>query len=225
VAHEINNPLFSILTYAKLILANADETGLDEDQVESIRKCATVIKDESSRCGDIVKGLLDFARQTGGRFERHHLSEILERTMVVLKHHFEMSQIQVKTELDKDYDALVCDGRQIQQAIIAPCINAVEAMESGGTLTIRTRGDRDNVVIEIIDNGKGIEPDTLDRIFEPFFTTKEGEAGLGLGLAVTYGVVQRHRGKIDVESEPNKGTTIRITLPKEPVLEEENVSA
>jgi two-component system NtrC family sensor kinase len=225
VAHEINNPLFSILTYAKLILAGAKSDELDENQIESIRKCATVIKDESSRCGDIVKGLLDFARQTGGRFERHRLSEILERTLVVLKHHFEMRQIQVETEFDTEHDDLMCDARQIQQAVIAPCINAVEAMDEGGTLTIHTRGDQENVVIEITDNGVGIEPDALDRIFEPFFTTKEGEAGLGLGLAVTYGVVQRHQGKIEVESEPNQGTTVRITLPKEPVMEEQNVSA
>lgn len=228
VAHEINNPLFGILTYSKLILRGLDSGKMDPEEAESIRKCATVIKDESSRCGDIVKGLLDFARQTGGRFEPAHLNEIVDRTLVVLAHHFQMRQINVVKELEAVDDAIECDARQIQQAIIAPCINAVEAMDEGGTLTIRTRENGRNVVIEIVDDGVGIPPEALDSIFEPFFTTKEskeGEAGLGLGLAVTYGVVQRHQGTIDVRSAPEKGTTVTITLPRQPVREEQNVNA
>jgi two-component system NtrC family sensor kinase len=225
VAHEINNPLFSILTYAKLILHGANGDGMDPEQAESIRKFATVIKDESSRCGDIVKSLLDFARQTGGRFEPNQLTDIIERTLAVLQHHFQMRQITVTTELNAGNDELVCDPRQIQQALIAPCINAVEAMDEGGQLIIRTRDDDEHVAIDIVDNGVGIEPEALSRIFEPFFTTKEGEAGLGLGLAVTYGVVQRHQGWIDVKSTPGEGTTITINLPREPVVEEENVNA
>jgi len=221
VAHEINNPLFSILTYAKLILRGIEGNGKSE---ETIRQYATVIQDESSRCGEIVRGLLDFARQTGGQFEKCHIGDIIEKTLVVISHHLEMRQISVVKELTAADDELMCDARQIQQAIIAPCINAVEAMSEGGTLTLRTVGDEKSIAVEITDTGVGIPPEAIDRIFEPFFTTKEGEAGLGLGLAVAYGIVQRHQGTIDVASERDKGTTITIKLPREPVLEEQDVS-
>jgi two-component system NtrC family sensor kinase len=223
VAHEINNPLFSILTYSKLILHGL-KGDLDAKSAESIQKCASVIRDESSRCGEIVKGLLDFARQSGGKFDRRHMEEIVEKSLVVLSHHLQVRQVVVKKESLVSNDELTCDARQIQQAIIAPCINAVEAMPNGGTLTLRTTGDDDTISIAIADTGVGIPPDALNRIFEPFFTTKEGEAGLGLGLAVTYGVVQRHRGHIDVESTRDQGTTVTITLPRNPVLEEQHVN-
>jgi len=220
VAHEINNPLFGILTYAKLIRRELDTDQITEQDKETIRKYLTIISDESSRCGDIVKGLLEFARQTGGEFSQHNLHAIIDKTLFLLNHHFEMQQISVEKDYHLKDDGLVCDARQIQQAVIAPCINAVEAMKEGGTLKVATQGDEHEVSFRIIDTGVGIPEGTISKIFEPFYTTKEGEAGLGLGLAIVYGIVQRHRGNIEVDSAPEKGTTITVTLPREHIENE-----
>jgi two-component system NtrC family sensor kinase len=224
VAHEINNPLFSILTYAKLIRRRIDEGELNEEAAMALRKQVIVIENESSRCGDIVKGLLDFSHRTGVEFEPNSLRRIIERALSMLRHHLEMRQIDVTREYNCENDELLCDGRQIQQAIIAPCINSIEAMPQGGTLTIRTSSDDSTVTVAIIDTGVGIPREVISRIFEPFFTTKEGEAGLGLGLAVAYGVVQRHAGWIDIDSVRDRGTTLSITLPREPNVEGEDVN-
>jgi two-component system NtrC family sensor kinase len=214
VAHEINNPLFGILTYSKLILREIGADSPETEDRESIKKYLSVIQEESSRCGDIVKGLLDFARHSGGEYEPHHLHDIIDRTLVLLGHHFEMQLVTVEQKLEAHDDGLVCDARQIQQAIIAPCINAVEAMPQGGSLTIRTSGDKDQIEIQFIDAGQGIPEEAIDKIFEPFYTTKEGDAGLGLGLAIVYGIVQRHNGSVRVQSSMDEGTTLAITLPR-----------
>jgi len=216
VAHEINNPLFGILTYAKVLLRDLESGRVDPADIPEMRKCLTAIQKESSRCGDIVKGLLDFARRSGGKFSEQHLNDIVEQVMILLVHHFQMRGINVTRELMDGGDTLVCDGKQIEQAIIAPCINAVEAMKEGGSFTIRTRGDSGTVSIVIEDTGHGIPEDVLPHIFEPFYTTKESESGTGLGLAVTYGIVQRHQGRIDVKSVPGQGTIFSIILPREP---------
>ncbi len=218
VAHEINNPLFGILTYAKLSLRELESQPLDEGVTASIRKYLSCIREESGRCGDIVKNLLEFARHTGGEFEEHHLNPIVDQTLFLLAHHLDMQQVTVKKELTSGDDTLVCDAKQLQQALIAICINAVEAMPDGGSLTVRTAGDDDSTRVEIIDTGVGIEEDVLPRIFEPFFSTKEAESGMGLGLAVAYGIVQRHQGRIEVQSKPDKGTRVAITLPRKPDL-------
>jgi two-component system NtrC family sensor kinase len=217
IAHEINNPLFGILMHAKLILRELGDDHVDEDK---LKRHLIVIQKESGRCGEIVKNLLDFARQTGGEFDRHHLNSSVEQVLFLLSHHFKMQEISVKKKLMQKDDELVCDARQLQQAIIAPCINAVEAMPNGGSLTIQTSGDSDRVSIRISDTGMGIPREALPKVFEPFFTTKEGEAGLGLGLSVVYGIVQRHKGEIEIDSQPNKGTTVTIVLPREPKFEE-----
>ena len=214
VAHEINNPLFGILTYAKLLLRELESGRIDADAIPEMRKSLTAIQKESSRCGDIVKGLLDFARRSGGQFSSQHLNDIVEQVLVLLTHHFQMRQITVEERLMEGNDELVCDVKRIQQAIMAPCINAVEAMKGGGTFTISTEGDADTVRVVIRDTAQGIPPDVLPHIFEPFYTTKESESGTGLGLAVTYGIVQSHRGRIDVASELGRGTTFTIVLPR-----------
>ena len=214
IAHEINNPLFGILTYSKLILREiGTETPETEDR-ESIKKYLSVIQEESSRCGDIVKGLLDFARHSGGEYEPQHLHDIIDRTLVLLGHHFEMQLVTVERQFEAADDHLVCDPRQIQQAIIAPCINAVEAMPQGGSLAIRTTGDADQIEVQFVDTGQGIPEASIDKVFEPFYTTKEGDAGLGLGLAIVYGIVQRHSGSVRVDSSTGEGTTLTISLPR-----------
>jgi two-component system NtrC family sensor kinase len=216
VAHEINNPLFGILTYAKLILRELDTESERDAAISKVREYVSIIQNESSRCGEIVKGLLDFSRRSGGEFAVRHLNDIVDHALRLLEHHFQMQDIRVEKDLMQGGDELRCDAEQLQQAIIAPCINAVEAMPGGGDLKIKTCARGESLVMEIADNGVGIPEDSLPHVFEPFFTTKEGEAGLGLGLAVTYGIVQRHQGKIDVASTPDVGTTFTITLRREP---------
>jgi len=216
IAHEINNPLFGILMYAKLGLRELGDGDDNGGTDAMIKKYLSIIRAESSRVGDIVKNLLAFARNSGGEFESHHLNEIVEQTLAILRHHFELKQIAVRPELMSGDDTIVCDRKQIQQAIIAPCINSVEAMPRGGTLTIGTEGAEDFVTIRIVDTGVGIPRESLPRIFEPFFTTKDGESGLGLGLSVAYGIVQRHQGTFEVKSNVGKGTVLTMTLPRHP---------
>jgi two-component system NtrC family sensor kinase len=219
VAHEINNPLFGILTYSKLGLRELDDDKVD---AEKLREYLTVVQRESGRCGEIVRNLLQFARNTHGQFAAHHLNTLVEEVMALLAHHFDMRQVEVQRDFQLDDDRVVCDARQVQQALIAPCINAVEAMNDGGKLMVRTTGDADSVRIDIIDTGGGIEPETLDHVFEPFYTTKEESGGLGLGLSVVYGIVRRHGGQVSISSDAGKGTTVSIMLPREPKPQDED---
>jgi two-component system NtrC family sensor kinase len=221
VAHEINNPLFGILTYSKLGLRELEQKIAD---TERLRKYLTVVEKESNRCGDIVKNLLGFARASGGRFERHRLRSVIEQAMLLIDHHLEVRQISAQKELIED-DEVVCDPRQIQQALIAICMNAVEAMSEGGRLSLRTSGDATTVTIHVTDTGMGIPQAALAHVFEPFFTTKESHEGLGLGLAVVYGIVQRHHGSVDIESRDGEGTTVTMVLPREQPAGEEPVAS
>jgi two-component system NtrC family sensor kinase len=218
VAHEINNPLFAILTYSKLGLRELDE---DVAEVEKLREYLSIVQRESGRCGEIVRSLLEFARSRGGKFEPNRLNELVEQVLRLLAHHFELQQVSVLRDFELEDDYLICDARQIQQALIAPCINAVEAMPDGGVLTIRTTGDGERVSIEISDNGAGISEEELDHVFEPFFTTKADRGGLGLGLSVVYGIVQRQGGNVTIESLPTRGARVTIVLPRRPAEAEE----
>jgi len=220
VAHEINNPLFGILTYAKLGLRELDEPHAD---TEKLREYLSVVRKESGRCGEIVRSLLDFASPRGGRFEASQLTPLVEEVMLLLAHHFELQNVTVQRDFQLFRDRLVCDPRQILQALIAPCINAVEAMPEGGELTIRTSGTDDSVQVEISDNGEGISQEVLGQVFEPFYTTKADQGGLGLGLAVVYGIVQRHGGRVDVASTPGEGTKLTIVLPRKPETKMDDV--
>lgn len=213
VAHEINNPLFGILTYSKLGLRELEE---DNCNPKKLQEYLEIVQRESSRCGDIVRNLLQFARNTPGERAENHLNTLVEQVIALLAHHFDMRQVEVNQDLCLSDDRVVCDGRQIQQALIAPCINAVEAMPEGGTLTIRTEGNAEEVRVDIRDTGRGMDKETMAHVFEPFYTTKESEGGLGLGLSVVYGIVRRHGGHVDIESQPGEGTVMTICLPREP---------
>lgn len=218
VAHEINNPLFGILTYAKLSGRELEHGSLDDKTVLAIKNHLSVIQREAIRCGDIVKNLLDFARPTGGDFALYRLNESIEHTLRLLEPHLSKKQIAVQTNFTKDIDEVTCDANQCQQAMLAICLNAIESMPDGGRLTVGTRREADHFTIEIGDTGHGIPEESIPRIFEPFYTSKTtsaGRAGYGLGLSVAYGIIQRHRGKIDVSSTVGKGTTFTITIPLE----------
>ena len=216
VAHEINNPLAGIRTYARLLrrqLAGAEATPPSPEQLRETDRVLEMVDSEAGRCGDIVRNLLAFSRQSGVRFAELDLAPIVERCRLLLKHQAEMLSLTLETSSDPELPRVVCDAAQIQQVILALALNAIEATPVGGRVAIRALRDGEGVRLVVSDTGSGIPPQHRDRIFEPFFTTKEAGKGVGLGLAVVYGIVSRHHGTIEVSSDPGSGTTITVQLP------------
>lgn len=220
VAHELNNPLAGILNYAKLVGRTLQESNASIPERDELYQHLRFIQKEANRSGGIVRNLLTFARPSGVELALHSLSEILDRSVMLIGHHMEMAEIDLDMDKIKGDDRLVCDADQLEQAIVALLVNAVEAMSDGGTLTVKIEGTEESVQITIGDTGVGIPEDVIPHIFEPFYSLKEETNGAGLGLAVTYGIVQRHHGMIQVESEIGRGTTFRIELPRRPAQEE-----
>ena len=214
VAHEINNPLSGVLTYTKLVHKHLAKMDLEEEEKGSMLKYLKVIEDETKRCGDIVKGLLDFSRSDKVDFKPYHVHRLLKETYTLIEHQMKMDDILFQTDYAATNDLIMCNGNQIKQAGIAILMNASESILENGIILIKTRNpDKAHIIIEITDNGSGIAPEDIAQIFEPFFSTKEKASGIGLGLAIVHGIVQNHSGKIDVNSELGKGTTISIQLP------------
>lgn len=214
VAHEINNPLAGILVYAKLLLKKL----AGDSKAEESKQYLSLIASESARCGDIVKNLLQFSRQAKVNPQPNDLNEIIRQSLRLIQHKIDLMAITTDVRLDPGINHVVCDAQQIKQALVALLINACEAMKQGeGQLRVTSRclPALHAVQIEIIDNGIGMDEETKSQIFEPFFTTKEQGKGVGLGLAVVYGIVKSHSGEIQVESAPGSGTTFVIRLPEE----------
>ena len=215
VAHEINNPLAGILVYARLVLKRFSGNGDERD--ENTRKHLETIAAESARCGEIVKGLLQFSRQTRPNMKRNDLNAIINESVRLVHHKIELSGATPTIKCEANLKPIVCDEQQIKQALVALLINACEAVHPGeGVITITSRylDDIQSAEIRITDNGIGMDAETRQHIFEPFFTTKEQGKGVGLGLAVVYGIVTAHSGEIDVESTAGSGTTFVIRLPE-----------
>jgi len=220
VAHELNNPLSGILTYAKLVERELGEQEEMPDEVkQELCEYLRLMEHECSRCGDIVKNLLLFARRRDGEaMAPVDVQELVDRSLMLIRHHLEISNIELHREPLTGDPMIEGDGGQLEQALVALLVNAVEAMSgpsySEGELTVRLAGDTEQIRIDVGDTGVGIHPEVLPQIFEPFFSTKHEESGVGLGLAVVYGIVRRHGGSIDVESTPGRGTTFHLTLPR-----------
>ncbi len=214
VAHEINNPLSGILSYAKLSSRFLNQDSIDPEILESVKKNLVFISNETKRCGNIVKNLLIFARRTSGDSKEEHLNKIIEDSIQVIDHSVKMKALSLTTELDEENDLLQCDAGGIQQILVALVINSIEATSPGGKITIKTEymKEKDQLRIMVTDDGKGIPDEALPHIFEPFFSTKVKSTGLG--LSVVYGVVEQHAGTIDVASKVDQGTTFTITLPR-----------
>ncbi|HMD98477.1 MAG TPA: ATP-binding protein [Terriglobia bacterium] len=213
VAHEINNPLAGILTYAKLLkkwVARWDGSRR-EDALSSL----DLIESESRRCGEIVRNMLTFARATPINFEPADLNGVVDRSVRLVQHQLDLGNIDLNLNLAADLPAVRCDPAQIEQVLVALIMNAIEAMPKGGSLAVRSRllPETAEVQLQIQDDGVGIPPDLLPNLFEPFFTTKERGHGVGLGLAISKNIVERHQGRIEVASDPGRGTTFTITLP------------
>jgi two-component system NtrC family sensor kinase len=220
VAHEINNPLAGILTYSKLISRLVDKGLENEERFREVKNDLREIEGESRRCGTIVKNLLTFARQAPLNPQKNLLGGVVERCLLLLGHQCDLQQVNVESHLDPEMPSIYCDAGQIQQVLLALLMNAVEAMPHGGRLRVETAYDAEHRVARIIisDDGIGIPPEALPHVFEPFFTTKAEGTGVGLGLAVAFGIVQQHGGNIDVSSAQQKGTSFMVTLPEEPKL-------
>ncbi|MBN2591572.1 MAG: cache domain-containing protein [Sedimentisphaerales bacterium] len=208
VAHEINNPLGGVLMYTHLALEDMEEK-------EVLRKNLEKTITEATRCKDVVKGLFDFAHQTEPKVELANINDILERTLLVIKNQVLFRNILIKKDLHSSLPKLSVDIGQMQQVFTNIILNAADAMNGHGELTVKTSKTPDNeyIEIEIADTGHGIKPENIDKIFEPFFTTKEVGSGTGLGLAVSYGIITNHHGTIEIQSEYGHGALFIIKLP------------
>ena len=208
VAHELNNPLGGVLVYSHLLLEDLDGEDPKRENLEKIVKQAT-------RCKEIVKGLLDFARQTEPEIELADVNKILKDTLSLVENQALFQNIKISRSFCSSPPQVMVDKAQIQQVLMNIVFNAAEAMEGYGDLIISTRvAEADQFMeIEFTDTGCGIPEENLERLFEPFFTTKEVGHGTGLGLAISYGIIQRQGGDIEVKSQVGKGTTFTIRLP------------
>ncbi len=209
VAHEINNPLTGIILYCDIALKS-----MPEDDVK--RKNLEKINHEAIRCKSIVKGLLDFARHKKPETKEASVNQILETTLFLLKNQPLFHNVNLKNDLDQSLPLIKIDVGQIQQVFMNIIMNAVEAMDGKGDLSIKSQLSEDEKYIEIsfTDTGPGIKSEHIKRIFEPFFTTKGAVHGVGIGLAISHRIIKDHNGKIVVKSAVGKGTTFTIELPR-----------
>jgi two-component system NtrC family sensor kinase len=209
VAHEVNNPLTGVLTFAHLL---RDKHAADEQD----RSDLDLVIRETTRVRDIVRGLLDFARESPSRRQPLDINVAVRQMLTLLRSQKEFKGVRIVEELAEPLPKVSGDQNQLQQVLLNLALNACEAMSNGGTLAIRTKVRDSEVIVEVADTGSGIPEEHLDMIFDPFFTTKPVGKGTGLGLSVSYGIVQQHGGTIEVVSEEGKGSTFTIVLPVGP---------
>jgi two-component system NtrC family sensor kinase len=231
VAHELNNPLAGILVSTKLLrrrlakaqagesTAAAGESGARVPGIASVDESLAMIEAETARCGDIVKNLLLFSHRGEAGFEPTDVNVIVERALKLIHHRADLEEVTIRCDLGEGVSTIQASAAELQQALLAVLINAMEAMPGGGVLTVATRrhpaSEPKGVIVEVSDTGVGIPEHLRAHIFEPFFTTKESSKATGLGLAVVYGIIERHGGRIDVESGEG-GTRFRLYLPSQP---------
>lgn len=207
IAHEINNPLTGVLTYASLMAKRLPEGDPNAEDVE-------VIVRETKRCRAIIKELLDFARPAPPSRRPTDLNEVVRHSLAVVMNQLSLNHINLALDLAQDLPEAYADGNQVQQIAVNLLLNAADVVQPGtGQIRLATRVFDDAYVeLQVTDNGSGIAPEDLPHLFEPFFSTK-GNRGTGLGLAVTWGIVESHGGSIDVQTELGKGTTFSIRIP------------
>jgi len=215
VVHELNNPLAGILNYIRLMLKIIKRGSLDQKNQEKFQRYLTLVESETHRCSKIVSNLLAFSRKSELQLKDMNINELLDKCIQLSQHKLMLQNIQIKTDLDLDIPKVLGDFNQIQQCVINLIFNAIDAMSDGGTLTIISSFNQEKGMIEIkvADTGQGIADEDLHQIFDPFYSTKTEGQGLGLGLSVVYGIIDRHKGTITVESEPGKGTVFIISIP------------
>jgi signal transduction histidine kinase len=211
VAHEVNTPLAVISSYTQMLLK----------QVKSDEKLSGLldkITRQTFRASEIVNSLLNFSRTSGTEFSNVDVNKIIKETLNLLEHQFKTSGVKVETQFHEDLPLIHGNAGKLQQVFLNLFLNAKDAMAgSGGSLRIQTANGR-NLLVSVTDSGAGIAPENISKIYDPFFTTKnaprDGQSrGTGLGLSVTYGIIQEHAGKIRVESNPGQGTTFYLEFP------------
>jgi len=208
VAHELNNPLQGIVTYSSLLL---EKEVCDEPSRQNVEKIVT----QANRCREIIRGLLDFSRQKKPIKTLANINALLRGCISLVENQAQFHNIAIVQNIDESLPMIVVDPSQIERVFLNLIINAAEAMNGGGTLTLTTNlgVNTRNIEIEVKDTGHGISDENMEKIFNPFFTTKEVGHGVGLGLAISYGIVKEHNGEITVESEIGKGARFTVSLP------------
>jgi two-component system, NtrC family, sensor kinase len=214
VVHEINNPLATIAACAESLEKRIEEGAFANSPEEAdLREYLGLIRDEAFRCKNITNGLLDFSRLRAGQRAPVDVAEIIKAAARLVTHQQRGDNIQIDVEAAAGLPRVSGDVSQLQQAVVALATNAIDAMPEGGTLTLRASCSGPRVLVQVIDTGIGIPAENMTRIFDPFFTTKDVGRGTGLGLAVCYGILSDHGGRLDVRSTVGTGTTFTITLP------------
>jgi two-component system, NtrC family, sensor kinase len=206
VAHEINNPLTGVLTFAHLLRQKAHMNEEDQQDLD-------LIIHETTRAAEIVRGLLDFARERPNVMEPLDINDVVRRTLRLIANQKKFEHIAIEESLQDNLPEVCGDMNQLQQVILNLALNACAAMPNGGRLTIATTARDSRVLLRVTDTGCGIKEELLEKIFEPFFTTQPVGKGTGLGLSVTFGIVEQHNGSLEVESKEGQGSTFTICLP------------
>jgi len=211
IAHEINNPLAGVLVYTQLIAKKLKGDGIPKEQaLEYLSK----MEFELIRSSRMVRNLLDFARQSPPTFRPVNLIDVINRALELVGHSAELQHVQIVKEMDASLPPVLADFDQLNQVFTNMILNAMQAMPDGGKLVLRNSATDGDLRIDFIDTGRGISPENMRKLFTPFFTTKPEVKGVGLGLAISYGIIQRHRGRIEVQSQEGKGTTFSIFIPR-----------
>jgi PAS domain S-box-containing protein len=218
IAHEINNPLTSVITFSKLLNSIMQQEPFPARRISELRTYIGYLQNETERCANISRNLLDFSRQAKIDVRDNDINAILEKTLTILKHRASLDKIEICTHYVSSIPPVSCDFSRLQQAFINILWNAIEAMPQGGVLTVTTAIDpqQETIEVHIIDTGTGIPEENLERVFEPFFTTKDEGKGVGLGLSVAYGVIRQHHGEIQIQSKVGEGTQVTVQLPAGP---------
>ncbi|MBN1162100.1 MAG: hypothetical protein JXA17_09145 [Dehalococcoidales bacterium] len=210
IAHEINNPLSGTLVYTQL-LARKVERG--EADSEVTLDYLSKMESELVRSTRLVQNLLNFASQSTPQFQSVNLNTVVNHALDLVSHSVEKQEIRVFNELDPSLPEITADPGQLQQVCLSLIINAIQAMPQGGRLTLRTHVHNSKVRLEVQDTGVGISPENIDKLFTPFFSTKADVKGVGLGLAVAYGIIHRHKGRIEAHSKEGEGSVFTVTMP------------
>ena len=218
IAHEMNNPLTSVMTFSKLVNSILQQEPFPAHRSPELKKYMSYLQGETERCANISRNLLDFSRQSEIEIRENDIHEILDKTLTILQHRAGLDEIEILTSYATELPLSSCDFKRLQQAFINILWNAIEAMPNGGVLTVSTALDQKQsmIVVQISDTGVGIQEEDVERVFEPFFTTKGEGKGVGLGLSVAYGIIRQHQGEIQIQSRMKEGTEFTIHIPAGP---------
>ena len=213
--HEINNPIQGLITFSHIMGQMVEADCVKDDDLIQLREFVSHMKRELERCGNIVAGLLAFARESPLEFVNMDINDILATVISLTGHKIELSDIKLVTSLSHSPLIINGDRNQLQQCLLNLIFNAIEAMPEGGTLNISSglNKKKKQVWIEIRDDGCGIKDRDMEHIFDPFFTTKAEGQGTGLGLSIVYGIIKDHEGDVKVTSKPGQGASFTISFP------------